>query len=99
MRLEGFLVLLAGLAMLYAVLGTSLVINRYRMMALPPARRLDAVTYKAIVLGGVGLVCVTLSSEFLIFGNRPLPYLLRATQTVLWLVILGSAAVKRVRSR
>ena len=55
--------------------------------------------YRAIVLGAIGLACVTFSTEYLIFGTRPLPYPLRATPVLLWAVVLGSAAVKRVRSR
>ena len=93
------LILLFGLALLYVVFCTSLLVDRRRMLGLPPNRRAEAVTYKAILLAGLGLACVTFATEYLIYGTRPLPYPLRASPLILTLALLISAATKRLRSR
>jgi hypothetical protein len=92
-------ILLAGLAILYVVFFTDFVINRRRLRSLPPRRRTEAIPYTAFFAAGIGLACVWFSAEYLIFGTRPLPYPLRASPIILPIVVLASAAIKRVRSR
>ena len=99
LHLEATLILLVGLATLYIVFFTGLLIDRRRMMSLPPTRRAEAVSYKAILIAALGLACVMFSTEYLIFGTRPLPYPFRASPLILCLVVLTSAAAKRLRSR
>jgi hypothetical protein len=99
LRSQVILILLFGLATLYVVFFTGLLVDRRRMMALPPTRRAEAISYKAILIAALGLACVTFSTEYLIYGTRPLPYPLRASPLVLCLLVLTSAAAKRLRSR
>jgi len=99
LRTQIIFILLAGFAVLYVVFFTDLVINRRRLRSLPPARRTEAIPYLAFFAAGIGVACVWFSAEYLIFGTHPLPYPLRASPIVLPIVILASAAIKRVRSR
>lgn len=99
LRTQIIFLLLAGLAILYGVFFTDLVINRRRLRSLPPARRTEAIPYTAFFAAGIGLACVWFSTEYLIWGTRPLPYPLRASPIILPVLVLASAAIKRVRSR
>jgi len=99
LRIQVILILLLGLALLYIVFFTGILIDRVRMMALPPSRRAEAIPYKAFLIAGLGLACVTFSTEYLIFGTRPLPYPFRASPIILCALILTTAALKRLRSR
>ena len=99
LRTEIVFLFLAGLAILYGVFFTDLIINRRRLRSLPPNRRTEAIPYTAYFAAGIGLACVWFSAEYLIFGTRPLPYPLRASPIILPIVVLVSAAIKRVRSR
>jgi len=99
LRTQVTLLLLAGLAILYVVFFADLVINRRRLRTLPPHRRIEAIPYFAFFAAGIGMACVWFSAEYLIFGTRPLPYPLRASPIVLPVVVLASAAIKRLRSR
>jgi len=99
LRTQVLLLLLAGLAILYVVCFTDIVINRRRLRSLPPHRRTEAIPYTAIFAAGIGLACVWFSAEYLIFGTRPLPYPLRASPIILPVLVLASAAIKRIRSR
>ena len=99
LRTQVIFLLLAGLAILYVVFFTDVVINRRRLRMMLPHRRIEAIPYTAFFAAGIGLACVWFSAEYLIFGSRPLPYPLRASPIVLPVLILSAAAVKRLRSR
>ena len=99
LRTQVIFLLLAGLAILYGVFFTDLIINRRRLRSLPPHRRTEAIPYFAFFAAGIGLACTWFSAEYLIFGTHPLPYPLRASPVILPVVVLVAAAIKRVRSR
>jgi hypothetical protein len=99
LRTQVILLLLAGLAILCGVFFTDIVLHRRRLRSLPPHRHTEAIPYTAIVAAGIGLACVWFSAEYLIFGTHPLPYPLRASPIILPVLVIASAAIKRIRSR
>jgi hypothetical protein len=94
------LILLFGLAILYVLLGTSLLIDRRAMMALPPERRGEAITYTATFAAAIGLACTAFGVDYLIFGSRQPSQLFTVIAiAALCLFILGRAILRKLRAR
>jgi hypothetical protein len=68
-HIEVILILIAGIAVLFIVFGTDILIDRAAIRSLPPADASKAIPLWVGLVGAAGLACVAFALDFLVVGD------------------------------